>query len=155
LSWFNYSQTLNSVTTTNERTSQNVGLLFKTAYRKWPDFSVGYNKGYSQFSGITKSNFKTDALTKCSSNFFKLWTFKFEYENLKNTNNNNQSNFYDIVNTSLRYQKKNSAFGFELSVNNLLDNKIKNDYSFSDYLISERTTFVLPRVFMFSVSYKL
>jgi hypothetical protein len=36
LSWFNYSQTLNSVTTTNERTSQNVGLLFKTAYRKWP-----------------------------------------------------------------------------------------------------------------------
>jgi hypothetical protein len=50
LSWFNYSQTLNSVTTTNERTSQNVGLLFKTAYRKWPDFSVGYNKGYSQFS---------------------------------------------------------------------------------------------------------
>jgi hypothetical protein len=51
--------------------------------------------------------------------------FKFEYENLKNTNNNNQSNFYDIVNTSLRYQKKNSAFGFELSVNNLLDNKIK------------------------------
>jgi hypothetical protein len=63
LSWFNYSQTLNSVTTTNERTSQNVGLLFKTAYRKWPNFSVGYNKGYSQFSGITKSNFETDALT--------------------------------------------------------------------------------------------
>jgi hypothetical protein len=51
--------------------------------------------------------------------------FKLDYENLKNTNNNNQSNFYDIVNTSLRYQKKNSAFGFELSVNNLLDNKIK------------------------------
>jgi hypothetical protein len=38
-------------------------LLFKTAYRKWPNFSVGYNKGYSQFSGITKSNFETDALT--------------------------------------------------------------------------------------------
>jgi hypothetical protein len=61
LSWFNYSQTLNSVTTTNERTSQNVGLLFKTAYRKWPNFSVGYNKGTVSF-GITKS-FETDALT--------------------------------------------------------------------------------------------
>jgi hypothetical protein len=60
LSWFNYSQTLNSVTTTNERTSQNVGLLFKTAYRKWPNFSVGYNKG--TVIGITKS-FETDALT--------------------------------------------------------------------------------------------
>jgi hypothetical protein len=75
LSWFNYSQTLNSVTTTNERTSQNVGLLFKTAYRKWPNFSVGYNKGYSQFSGITKSNFETDALNVDTDvTFFKLWT---------------------------------------------------------------------------------
>lgn len=156
LSWFNYSQTLNAITTTNDRTSQNVGVLFKTAYRKWPDFSVGYNKGYSQFSGITKSNFETDAFnTDFEAAFFKFWTFKLAYENLKNTNTNNQSNFYDIMNTSIRYQKKNSPFGFELSVNNLLDNKLKNDYSFSDYLISERKTYVLPRVFMLSVSYKL
>ncbi len=78
-----------------------------------------------------------------------------EYENLKNTNSNNQTNFYEIANTSLRYQKKNSPFGFEVFVNNLLDNKVKNSYSFSDYVISERSTYVLPRVFMFSVSYKL
>jgi hypothetical protein len=156
LSWFNYSQTLNNLTATNGRTSQNFGILFKTAYRKWPDFSVGYNKGYSQFSGLTNSTFETDAFnSNVEVDFFKFWTFELEYENLKNINNNNQSNYYDIVNTSLRYQKKNSAFGFELTVNNLLDNKIKNDYSFSDYLISERKTYVLPRVFMFSVSYKL
>jgi hypothetical protein len=109
------------VTTTNERTSQNVGLLFKTAW----EIMFGYNKGYSQFSGITKSNFETDALIVDTDNFLNYGP-KFEYENLKNTNNN-KSNF-DIVNTSLRYQK-NSAFGFELS--KLLDNKIKNDYSFS------------------------
>jgi hypothetical protein len=72
LSWFNYAQTLNSVTTTNERTSQNVGLLFKTAYRKWPDFSVGYNK-YSQFQ-FDKIKLETDALTaNADVNFF----FKF------------------------------------------------------------------------------
>jgi hypothetical protein len=40
----------------------------------------------------SQSNFETDALT-VDADFFKLWTFKFEYENLKNTNNNNQSNF--------------------------------------------------------------
>ena len=74
---------------------------------------------------------------------------------MKNTNTNNQTNFYEIANTSLRYQKKNSPFGFEVFVNNLLDNKVKNSYSFSDYVISERSTYVLPRVFMFSVSYKL
>jgi hypothetical protein len=156
LGWFNYLQTLNNTTTSNSRNNQKIGLLFKTAYKKWPGFSVGYNKGFSQFSGLTKSNFETDALNSdVDVTFLKFWTYKFEYESLKNTNNANQSNFYDIANTSLRYQKKNSLFGFELSANNLFNNKVKNDYSFSDYLISERSTFVLPRVFLLSVSYKL
>ena len=156
LGWFNYFQTLNNNTISNNRNNQKIGILLKTAHKKWPGFSIGYTKGFSQFSGLTKSNFETDAFTADADvTFFKFWTYKFEYENLKNTNNNNQSNFYDIANTSLRYQKKNNAFGFEVSVNNLFYNKVKNDYSFSDYLISERTTFVLPRVFLFSVSYKL
>ncbi|MBG6060326.1 hypothetical protein IWX83_000089 [Flavobacterium sp. CG_9.1] len=156
LSWFNYFQTINTIETSNNRNNQRMGVVLKTAYKKWPGFSVGYNKGFSQFSGITRSNFQTDAITSdFDINIAKFWTYKISYENLKNTNNNNQSNFYDIANTSLRYQKKNSPFGFEVIVNNLFDNKVKNDYSFSDYLISERTTFVLPRVFLFSVSYKL
>lgn len=156
LSWFNYFQTLNNATTSSDRNNQKIGILLKTAHKKWPGFSIGYTKGFSQFSGLTKSNYQTDALTADADiTFFKFWTYKFEYENLRNTNNNNQSNFYDIANTSLRYQKKNSPFGFELSINNLFDNNVKNDYSFSDYLISERKTFILPRVFMFSISYKL
>ncbi|OAB28185.1 CarboxypepD_reg-like domain-containing protein [Flavobacterium fryxellicola] len=156
LSWFNYFQTLNNTETLNNRKNQRIGILLKTAHKKWPGFSVGYTKGFSQFLGLTRSNFQTDAVTSdFDINFSKFWTYKLSYENLKNTNNNNQSNFYDIANTSLRYQKKNSPFGFEVLVNNLFDNKVKNDYSFSDYLISERTTFVLPRVFLLSVSYKL
>ncbi|MBP4140811.1 hypothetical protein J3S90_03255 [Flavobacterium sp. P4023] len=154
--WFNYSQIINSVITTNDRNIQNFGLVIKTAYRKWPDFSIGYNKGFSQLSGLTKSNFQTDAINADANvNFFKSWIFKLEYENLKNTNNANQSNFYDIANASLRYQKKNSPLGFELTANNLFDNKLKNDYSFSDYVISERNTYLLPRVILFSISYKL
>ncbi|WP_199749429.1 hypothetical protein [Flavobacterium sp. RSP46] len=156
LRWFNYLQTLNNVLTVNDRNNQRMGVSFRTAHRKWPNLSIGYTKGFSQFSGLTQSNFQTDALTaNADITFFKFWTCKFEYENLTNTNNNNQSNFYDIANTSLRYQKKNSPFGFQLTVNNLFDIRVKNDYSFSDFLISERTTFVLPRVFLFSVSYKL
>lgn len=156
LSWFNYLQTLNNITTANDRNNQNVGLTFRTAYKKWPDISIGYNKGYSQFNGITKSNYQSDELTtEIEFTFKKFFTFKIDYENLKNKNSLNQTNFYDIANTSLRYQKKNSPFGFELFVNNLFDNKVKNDYSFSDFIISRRKTYLLPRVFMFSVSYKL
>ena len=156
LSWFNYIQTLNNITTANNRNNQEVGLTFKTAYKKWPDFSIGYIKGYSQFNGITQSTFQTDEITsELEFTFLKFFTYKLDYDNIKNTNNLNQTNFYDIANTSLRYQKKNSPFGFELFANNLFNNKVKNDYSFSDYMISERRTYVLPRVFMLSVSYKL
>lgn len=156
LSWFNYIQVLNDVATTNNRNNQNIGASVKTSYKKWPDISVGYTKGFSQFNGITQSDFQSDALNASfETTFLKYWVYKFNYENLKNTNNTNQSNFFETANTSLRYQKKNSPFGFEFTVNNLFNIKAKNDYSFSDFVISERQTFILPRVFLFSVSYKL
>ncbi|MEO8237687.1 MAG: carboxypeptidase-like regulatory domain-containing protein [Flavobacterium sp.] len=156
VSWFNYTQIVNDIATNNQRNNQSVGLLFKTAYKKWPDFSIGYTKGFSDFSGLTTSKYKTDAITsKFEATFFKFWIFNIEYESLKNTNNVNQSNFYDMLNTSLFYQKKNSPLGFELTVNNLLDLKKKNSYSFSNYMINEQATYILPRTILFSISYKL
>lgn len=155
-SWFNYTQTLNDITTKNDRNSQDIGLTLRTANKKWPDLEIGYKKGFSHFKGITQTNYQTDAFNADGSlEFFKYFVFNFSYENLKNTDNNNQSNFYEVANSSIRYQRKNSAFGFELSVNNLFDNKVKNEFLFSDYMISEHTTYVLPRVILFSVSYKL
>jgi hypothetical protein len=154
--WFNYTQTLNDITTTNDRNSQNVGVTLRTGYRKWPSFEVGYKKGFSQFNGITQSNYKTDALnTSGSIEFLKNFVYKFSYENLKNTDNTNQSNFYEVANTSLRYQGKNKPFGFEISVTNIFDNRVKNSFTFSDFSISNYSRYVMPRVFLFSVSYKL
>ena len=155
LGWFNYIQTLNNITTSNDRNNQSIGLVFKTAYRKWPDFSIGYTKDFSQMSGITKSNYKSDELnSELEFTFLKSFTYRAEYESMRNTNSS-QSNSFEIINTSIRYQKKNSPFGFELFCNNLLDNKVKNSYSFSDYMISQQATYVLPRVIMLSINYKL
>jgi hypothetical protein len=156
LSWFNYIQELNSVITTNNRNSQDLGISIKTAYKKWPDFSIGYTKGFSQFSGLTESNFETDGINAdFEITILKNWIYKIDYYNLKNSDNSNQSNFFEVANTSLRYQKKNSPFGFELSVYNIFDTQFKNENSFSDFLISEETTFILPRIIMATVRYKL
>ena len=156
LSGFNYTQNLNNNLTTNDRTNQNFGVTLRTVFKKWPDFSLEYNKGFSQFSGITENKYQNEGINSdVEFTIKKFFTFKFEYENLKNTNSSNQSNFYDIASVSLRYQKKNSPYGFELFANNLFDNRIKNDFSFSDYMISETRTYVLPRVVMISLSYKL
>ena len=156
LSWFSYTQTLNDITTQNDRSSQNIGVTFRTAKKDWPSLEVGYKKGFSQFNGLTQSNYKTDAFnTEGSIEFLKNFVYKFSYENLKNTDDSNQTNFYEIANTSLRYQEKNNPFGFELSVNNVFDNQRKNSFSFSDFSIVNNFRYVMPRVILFSVSYKL
>ena len=156
LSWFSYTQTLNDITTQNDRSSQNIGVTLRTAKKDWPSLEVGYKKGFSQFNGLTQSNYKTDAFnTEGSIEFLKNFVYKFSYENLKNTDDNNQTNFYEIANTSLRYQEKNNPFGFELSVNNVFDNQRKNSFSFSDFSIVNNFRYVMPRVILFSVSYKL
>jgi ribosomal protein S6 len=156
MTWFTYYQNLNNIESINNQKFQKIGLLLKTAYRKWPSFSIEYKKGFSQFEGITNAKYKTDAIiSDLELSFLKSWTFKCNYENLKNTNNNNQTNFFEIANTSLRYQKKNSPIGFELIANNVFDIQKKNDFSFSDYFILEQSTFVLPRILMLSISYKL
>jgi hypothetical protein len=156
LNWLNYYQKLNNTITLNDRNNQNVGLTFKTTYKEWPNLSIGYEKGYSHFTGLTKSKYESDAInSNLEFTFFKFWTYNLDYQNLKNINSNNQSDFYEITNTSLRYQKKNSAFGFELICNNLFDIRRKNSYAFSDYIISQQSTYILPRVLMFSISYKL
>lgn len=156
LSWFNYVQTLNTITTINKRNGQDIGVEVKTANKKWPDLSIGYTKGFSQFSGITKSDFQSEEFHgDCEINFLKDWIYKLEYQNLRNTDNSKQSNYFETASTLLRHQKKNSPFGFELTVNNLFDIKSKNDYSFSDYMISQNKIYIMPRIFLFSVSYKL
>lgn len=156
LGWFDYYQNLNNVETLNSRNNQNIGIVFRTNYRKWPGFKVGYTKGFSQLEGLTASKYQTDSFNSdFDVNFLKSWTFEADYEGVKNTNSSHQSNFYDIVNVSLRYQRKNSPLRFEILANNLLDNKIKNNYTISDYMINQTYTYVLPRVLMLSLSYKL
>lgn len=156
ISWFNYWQTLNEVTTSNNKNNQKIGIWFKTAYKKWPDFKLGYTKGFGQFLGITNSSYKTTAINSdLAFQLFPSWSYRLSYDAQKNVNSNQQNNFYSIVNTALSYQKKNSPIFFELSVNNFFNNKTKNEYSFLDYVISERTTYIMPRVVLFTMNYKL
>jgi hypothetical protein len=151
-----YYQMLNNELKLNSRNNQNIGLTLKTTHKKWPNLSLGYEKGFSHFGGLTKSNYKSDAINSdFEFTFMNFWTYRLNYQNLRNSNSNNQINHFELTNTSLLYQKKNSPFGFEMICNNLLNAKRKNSYMFSDYMISQQSTYILPRVLMFSISYKL
>ena len=156
MNWLNYTQTINTINTVNERNTQDLGISVKTSFKKWADVNVEYRKGLSQFKGITNTYFQSDEINAdFETTLKKYFILKLEYQNLKNTNNFNQTNYFEIANVSLRYQKKDNPFEFELSGNNILDTKTKNNYSFSDYLISQNITFILPRAILMSISYKL
>jgi hypothetical protein len=156
LSWFDYIQEVNGIENNNNRRNQNIGLELRTAYKKWPFVKIGYTKGFSQFQGITNSQFQTDQFNAgFDYEIIKNIRLKLEYDAFTNQNTNNQDTFFDIGTTQINYQKKDSPFGFEISVYNVFDTQFKNENSFSDFLISEQTTQILPRIIMATVRYKL
>ena len=156
LSWFNYLQTINNQTVSNDRNNQTLGIKLRTATKKWPSTSVSYNKSFSQFSGLTKSSLTSDRLGfDLDIDFLKHFNFKTDYEVTFNENSNNVATDFRIANVYLSFQKKNNPFRFELSAQNYLNNGTKINNSFSDFMISSSTTYILPRVVLLSVSYKL
>ncbi|MEM6687001.1 MAG: hypothetical protein AAF617_14565, partial [Bacteroidota bacterium] len=156
LSKFNYIQTLNDITTSNDRNSQKVEINLRTSSKKWPVIGVGYGKSFSQFRGLTDSSLETDFFNfDVNINFLKHFTFETDYEFTNNTNDRDLNTKFSIANASLTYNKKSSPFLFKITAQNYLNNKEINENFFSDLLISENTTFTLPRIYMLSISYKL
>ena len=66
-----------------------------------------------------------------------------------------QKNVYEIANATLSYKQENSAWSYKIKAQNLLNTQFKQSNGFSDYLISDTKTFILPRIIMFSVGYNL
>jgi hypothetical protein len=156
LSWFNYTQTLNNQTVTNDRNNQNLGIGLRTANKKWPSTGVSYNKTFSQFSGLTNSKLTSDQVSfNVNVTFWKHFNFKTDYEVTFNENSNNMATNYRIANAHLSFQKKNNPFRMELSAQNFLNNSTLIYNSFSDFMISNTTTYTLPRIVMLTISYKL
>ena len=67
----------------------------------------------------------------------------------------NQTNNYQLANTTVSYKNENSAWSFKIDAQNLLDVKYKRQNSFSSYIISDTKTYILPRIIMFTVGYNL
>lgn len=78
----------------------------------------------------------------------------YSFDTYRNKNNNIKNTF-DTANVSLFYQKEDSPWGFEINATNLFNVTFKQQNSFSSFLISDHKTFILPRIIMFKISYKL
>lgn len=157
LSWFDYTQTVNAILANNRRTSQQYTANVKTTPRDWPQAEIAYTKGFNRFSGNSISEFETDQLTlRFDYRFLPSWSFFADYDYFRNLNKDTEnSDTYQIANAALDYQRNKSPWGFRLTANNLLDARFKVSNSISDFMVSEQFNFILPRVWLLSVRYKL
>lgn len=130
----------------------------ETLFDKWPNLELGYTLKPSVYTTSTAKNTFTNSSIFANLDyvFFNDFHLKGDYERTEYTNEGqNLTNVFDVANASLFYQKEDSPWGFEVSVQNLFDVRFKRQNSFSDFLIRDQSTSIMPRIVMFKISYKL
>ena len=151
-------QNINNQLQTNKSNSYSYQFGIETLFDKFPTIELGFKKTIGNYtSSNSTSKFTTsEPFVNVDYDFLKGFVFLFEYTRYDYRNTTQGlKNIYELANTTLSYKKEDSAWGYKITANNLFDTTFKQSNSFSNYLISDTKTYILPRVFMFSISYNL
>lgn len=154
----NYLQEINGMIQTNKNNNYSYRIGMETLHDNFPTIDIGFKRSIGNFiSNNSTSNFITNepSLT-IDYDFSKGFIFNFDYTLYDFKNKAlNQRNRYDVANATISYRKENSPWSYKMFSNNLFNSVFKRNSSFSQYVISDTKTFLLPRVWMFSISYNL
>lgn len=152
-----YEQPINTEVVFNSSTNYSYGAKMETRFKNFPNMELGYKQSISKYRANTTSKFKTDVFsTEIEYDFLRDFILNLDYrfENYRDETFNT-SNIFDIANASLFYQKENSPWSFEVTANNIFDIEFNQQNSFSNILVADTKTFVLPRIVMLSLAYNL
>ncbi|WP_452600640.1 carboxypeptidase-like regulatory domain-containing protein [Pontimicrobium sp. MEBiC06410] len=157
ISFSDYDNPINNQLIANSSKTYSFGGGVKTKFKEFPNIDLNYNKSISNYSSGVTSRFETDLFSAfLEYDFFDDFIFNIDYRyELYNNKTVGVSNKFNTANTSLFYQMTDSPWGFELSANNIFDVRFKQRNSFSSFLISDQKTFILPRILLFKISYKI
>ena len=153
-----YLQEINNVLQTNKNNSYDYEVGLETLFYNFPTTEVGIKRKIGNFtSPLNTSKFvTTEPFVSIDYDFLKGFKFNFDYRrSLYENKDLGQKNTYEIANLTLSYNKEDAAWSFKIVANNLFNTKFKQSNRFSDYLVSDTKTFILPRIFMFSIGYNL
>jgi len=157
LRYSDYLQIINNKTSKNKSSTSSFGVELATNLKKLPNIELGYTKSFSKFlSSNNTSRFSNESpYINIEYDFSNGFILSADYSRNNYKDNNRNINSYEIANASLFYQKEDSPWGFKISGTNILGVDFKNENSFSDFIISDNKTFVLPRILLFTVTYKI
>jgi hypothetical protein len=140
--------------------SQNIRYEVKadTRFKEWPNVEFGVSQTFNNLSSSTfENNFtQIQPFVFVEYDFWKDFLFKFDYRyNYFENKAQNTFNRFDIGSASLEYWKEDTAWRFQLGVENLFDTQFKQTNAVNNFLASDTSIFIQPRTIVFSVIYKL
>ena len=153
-----FFQLVNDNVSKNFSRSLSVTGKVETFFDKLPNLEIGYSFEPSNFeaSAVTNEFINKEFFGALSYDFLNNFKLKADFKQVDYENRTqNLTNTFNLANISLFYQKEDSRWGFEISANNLFDTHIRRQNSFTDFLIIDQTTFIMPRVVFFKILYKL
>jgi hypothetical protein len=157
-SYNDFFQLLNNSVDLNISKSYSGTLGIETSFKNYPNLEINYTKDYNNYRALGNINeFENDRFEVfLEYDFLKNFILKADYT-FDNYNNINQgiNNTFDVFNASLFYQKEDSPWGFELNATNIFNVRFRQQNAFNSFIISDQRTFVIPRIVMFKLSYKL
>jgi hypothetical protein len=153
-----YIQEINNTSQTNKNNGYNYEFAIETLFDNFPTIEVGFNTDVGKFtSSLNTSKFvTTEPFVTIDYDFLKGFIFNFDYRQSNYQNKTlGQKNVYEIANATLSYKGENSGWSYKITAQNMFNAQFKQSNSFSDYLISDIKTFILPRIVLFSIGYNL
>ena len=140
----------------NNRNNINLEFSVKTLKnKKYPTIEILFKKQYGVVTYANReSHYYSANLSGNFSYFYKNFELDADYNY---TINKSINTTYEntLVNASLQYQKRNSLWNFGIDLKNIFDVNYKKETMISDFIISEKQTYISPFNVMFSVKYKL
>ena len=153
-----YLQQVNEQLQTNHNQQGSYRISAKTLMEDFPIVEVGFRHAIGHFSmgGQESESVTTEPYVNFDYDFWDGFIASFDFSAYYYKNKTfNQRNRHQMANASLYYKKDSSPWGFQVEARNLFDVEFKNMHSFSSYIISDRRTYILPRILMLTVNYNL
>lgn len=156
ISTSNFIQEVNTQLAKNSNEKYTLKFAIQTLKRKWPSLEIGYKQTFSYYhnNGRNSETTSKSPYIELDYTFAKNYLLKLDYEyyTYKSFSSTSQ---YQIANLSVDYQKEKSPWKFSFQLKNAFNMAFKQQTIFSDFLIADTKTYVLPRVMLFSIAYKL
>ena len=157
-SLMSYSRIVNQNTIAYDSENYGYSLRIRTTFDDLPNLDVGYEHDFSAFGSDNFQNrfVQFQPFARLEYDFLNGFILKADYEyNYYKNQENDQVNRFQIGNASLFYNKLDSAWSFEVEVNNMLDANFRRENSFSEFIVTDSRIYLQPRTVLLKIAYKL